>query len=39
MLSSAALGHHLGEAGQVLGEAIELGAVAAQVGKQLLLTG
>jgi hypothetical protein len=31
------LGHHLGEAGHVVGEAVELCPVAAQVGDQLPL--
>jgi hypothetical protein len=38
-LFSGALGHHLGEAGHVPAEAVELGAVAAHVGEQLLLAG
>jgi hypothetical protein len=39
VLLAGALGHHLGEAGYVLGEAVQLGAVATQVRKQLLLAG
>ena len=34
-----ALGHHFGEAGDVAGEAVELCAVAAQLGEQVLLAG
>jgi hypothetical protein len=33
VLFSGALGHHLGEAGHMLGEAVQLGAVRAHVGE------
>ena len=39
VLFSGAFGHHLGEAGHVLGQAVELGTVPAQVGQELLLAG
>jgi hypothetical protein len=38
-LFAGAFGHHLGEAGHVAGESVQLCAVAAQVGEQLLLAG
>jgi hypothetical protein len=36
VFAAGASGHHLGEAGDMLGEAVGLGAVAAQFGEQLL---